>query len=626
MALATVAYTEPGMGERAPIRPSFVFRTGVSVIVLVTMTWRFWTVSQWSWFQDDWIYLTRSAEMPFVDFIFQNYNGHIMPAQFSIVWVMTHVAPLDYSFALTTVVLFSGALLIAWSLALREIFGERARLLYPIFLLGLSPLFMPVSLWWAAAMQVYPLILFMGLTVLFVARFFLRGQRWGDLLGVLVAYTSGLLFWEKALLIVIPASFMAVFLSRGSLGRRIRGSRPALLVLFGASAVYIPIYVLMTRSGDSAETELLVRRGATESFTFFATGLLDVGVPTLLGGPWSTIENPQQVFASSSGVLTLLFLTLIVVASTMAVRIRRDGALAIAMGFTYAIVSWGLVFTSSRFDAVGIYSVRDARYAADILPVVLLALSLLATPTRAESRQGWMRQPLPGSAVKYLAPISVLTFICVAGSAMVTNGKIWDASASQSPKTWTDNLISDTQSAEDVSVYDSMAPGNVILSAYFWGDGRLSRLLAPLEHSLVFDQPADDMYTADWAGHLKQVDIEAVSRSAQPGPVEGCGYLVSSGETTRIPLDNPMYDWQWGYQLDYFSAEDAGITVRTSSESLDLELERGLHHRQFVVEDAAESLEISSRPGSSAVCITEVRVGPLVASDRWVGDVPEAAP
>ena len=87
-----------------------------------------------------------------------------------------------------------------------------------------------------------------------------------------------------------------------------------------------------------------------------------------------------------------------------------------------------------------------------------------------------------------------------------------------------------------------------------------------MKHNLVFDEPTDDLYTADWAGHLKQVDVEAVSRSSQPGPVEGCGYLVPGGGTTSVPLDNPMYDWQWGYQLDYFSAGPATISVRTASE------------------------------------------------------------
>ena len=202
--------------------------------------------------------------------------------------------------ALCLVVLFAGSSLVVWALALRELFGERARLLYPMLLLGLSPLLMPVSLWWAAAMQVYPLVIFTGAVVLFVARYYLRGVRRFDLAAAGAAYLLGLLFWEKALLIVVPAVFLAVFLSTGTLRQRVRAAAPVLAVVGAITALYLPIYLFMTRAGDSAQTELFVRRGAAQSFSFFATGMIDVGVPALLGGPWSSIENPQQVFASSS--------------------------------------------------------------------------------------------------------------------------------------------------------------------------------------------------------------------------------------------------------------------------------------------------------------------------------------
>src|SRR5665811_1500667 len=36
------------------------FRVGVAVLLSVTMFWRVWTTSSWSWFQDDWVYLEKT--------------------------------------------------------------------------------------------------------------------------------------------------------------------------------------------------------------------------------------------------------------------------------------------------------------------------------------------------------------------------------------------------------------------------------------------------------------------------------------------------------------------------------------------------------------------------------------
>ncbi len=292
----------------------------------------------------------------------------------------------------------------------------------------------------------------------------------------------------------------------------------------------------------------------------------------------------------------------------------------IAMAVSYAVVAWGLLFTSSRFDVMGVFSVRDARYAADILPVALLTLTFLFTPTRLEAGTKWHNLEISGAARHVLRVTSVGAVLAVVASAVVASGRIWDASAPASPKTWVDNLLSDAASAGEVSVYDSMAPNNVI-AGWFMHDARISQMLKPLELPLAFNKPAPEMYVADWAGHLKEADIDPVARSVSPGPVEGCGYLVEADRSVTIPLQTPMYDWQWGLQVDFFSAGAAALTVETDSESVDLVLDAGLGHRQAVIEDSAKNLAVTSQPGSSTVCITEVRMGPVKDSNRWIGDI-----
>lgn len=55
------------------------FRLGALAILVVTLVWRTWTVSSWSWIQDDWIYQIEAQRQPLVDYLTQNYNQHFMP-------------------------------------------------------------------------------------------------------------------------------------------------------------------------------------------------------------------------------------------------------------------------------------------------------------------------------------------------------------------------------------------------------------------------------------------------------------------------------------------------------------------------------------------------------------------
>jgi hypothetical protein len=620
--LAPRTNADPATLATQRLQTSPVFRIGVLVLVLLTAIWRFWTLSSWSWFQDDWVYLTRTTELPFWQYISQNYNGHLMPGQFVVAWVITKAAPLDHSYAVATTVFFVVASLVAWAAALRTIFGERARLLYPMVILALSPLFMPISLWWAAAMQVFPLQLAMGLSVLFVARYMMYGHRRRDLVGLSLSYAFGLFFWQKALLVFVPIVFVALLLSHGALGERLRSAWRVVWAPLALSLAYIPVYVGLTRSENASRPELFVARSLSETLDFFLKGILDVGMPALFGGPWSSLSNTGEAYSSGSGVVTLALIALGILGTIAAVRLRHQGGLALAMAATYAVVSWGLLFTSSRFDVLGVFSVRDARYAADIVPVALLMVTFLVSPTLVEDRSSWLRLPRTGGRVlhRWRAGAAVLLAL-VTVSTVYTTGRNWDTSAPSSPKEWVDDLTADAAGAGGSSVHDSLAPNHVIFGAYFPRDARLSQMLKPLALPLRYNQPAEQMFMADWAGHLMEVDVEATTRAVSPPPVEGCGYLVDAGRTTVIPLEPGLYNWEWGYQLSYFSGEPALVTVRTDTRSVDLRLDRGLHQIQFVVEDAASQLRVTGHPDSSPVCVTEVRAGSLKPSERWIGDL-----
>lgn len=594
----------------------------MGILLVVSVAWRYMTLSAWGWFQDDWIYMTRTSEMSFWAYVTQNYNGHLMPGQFAIAWGLAKVAPLNFTLALTVEIGFMAASLVVWALALRAIFGERPRMLYPLSLLALSPIFMPVSLWWAAAMQVYPLQLCMGLVVLFVARHSRTPHRRSDLLAASTSFFVGLLFWEKALLVLIPAVFVALILRpKEPFVRRVMSATRQLSPVIAIAAAYIPLYLLGTRAPDGAKTQLFQERTLSDTFSFFSTGVVDLGIPSLLGGPWSTPNNPQALFSSGNGVTTLLFIAVACLGIATAIKARREGWLPVAMAVIYTVAAWGLLFTSSRFSVVGVASIRDARYAADILPVALLAVAFLISPTVLEGRNQWLRVDLSPAVIERIRTAFAIATVAVSVSAIVMSGRLWDATANASPKTWTENLIGDVKAGGNVSVYNAMAPSNVILSAFFWGDGRISQMMKPLGLATRYDQPASEMYVPDWAGHLKQAVIEPAATSASPAPVAGCGYLLQPGAKVRVPLTKKLFAWQWGVQVDYFTQAGGSAVFTLGEKSVQVDLSPGLNHRQFVLETAVDHVVVTSRPETGAVCITNIQVGTIKAGDKWIGDL-----
>ncbi len=594
---------------------SGAFRIGVEVVILTAVVWRLWTLSGWGFFQDDIIYMERAAQMPFWQFITQNYNGHAMPAQFAIAYAMAHLAPLNYDPAALSVVLFMTSAVIAWVLCLRELFGERLRLVIPIAILAFSPIFMPVSLWWASAMQIYPMLTFMGLTVLFAARF-ARRQAWADLFLVNLSLALGLLFWEKSLLTTMPSLFVALLVTQ-ALGRRTWISlRWLVLTQAAVSTVYLICYLLIRAQPDQSNTAILQPRGLGDAVSFFGTGLVDILVPALFGGPWSLLENAQSTFPSTEGLSSLVVLAAVIITLVMGYRLRRRGGVAIAMVVCQAVVSWGLVLTSSRFSVMGAFAAKDGRYSADILAVGLVAALFLVTPLRTETDSGWTSANLPTR--RWLAAAAKMVSVLILVSLVMMNGRLWDKIAPTSPGPWLRNFVTDARNAGDRSVYDSLAPSNVIASAFFLDDGRLSHLVVPLDLPLQFNKPADVLLVADDSGRLKEVQVSPDSVAVTPAPVADCGYLVKPGETALIPLTSPMFAWDWGVQLDYFTDTKGTLLVKSANRVTELTVRPGLNSQQFVLVDSVSMFAVSAPASSGAVCITDIKVGQMKPTNRGV--------
>jgi hypothetical protein len=594
-----------------------MFRVGLLILVVATALWRWWTISHWSWFADDWIYLYETQEQGFLSYVFQGYNSHLMPGQFLLTWLITAWQPLSFGLAALVLAAFAVGSLLAWAVALREIFGEKVQLLLPLLLIALSPLLLMPTVWFASGVQVLPLQLFMGLSILFLARYVLRGHRRGDAVWLLVSFAAGLFFWEKSLLVMIPLAFVGYLLVEGSPVARVRRLVPVLAAPAVLAAIYTVVYLTTRRSGAiGIQTTQFAPRSFAEWWEFMSASMRNIGLTTVAGGPFETLTDPWDSYTPVSSALATGLGVGLVVFLVAALVLRRGSAVAIAMTAVYLLVSWGLVLSSDRYVDTLLVAAGTGRYATDILPVAALTLAFLTAQTRSGNQTSTVRRTLSPRAVEGGRVAMQMVAACIALAVVVMNVLGWAAAREQSPRPWVDAIVADSTRAGDATLVSTPPPPTVIHPVLFLANAQLPRMLKPLDLPLSFDRPSQQLLAADASGKLKEAEVVNLAARNKPTDNPTCGFLVRPGETTRIPMTIDLYRFAWAVRLDYFAEQPTQITVSTDTSDVDLDLKEGLRRIQFTINDTISSFKVSAPAGSSPVCVTQVFVGSFAASDR----------
>lgn len=579
------------------------YRLGLLALLVVTGAWRLVAMVQWSWMQDDWAYVAGGHETPFWPYVTQVYTGHLMPGQFALVWGITRAAPLDHGWAVASLWTLSMASLAVWALLLRRLLGERWAALIPLVPLALASGFVPIVLWFAAGLQAFSLQLALGLTLLASVGWAERGSRRS--LGLTVAaYVAGLLLWEKSLLVLVPVLGLSLLLARDPSGRLLRRRLAGLSVALGVpAAAYTAVYLAATRdAGEQAAVGAVRSWGATASFVW--VGLSQHLVPALMGGPWRDAGAPGLIDPVPPTWAQWFLLAALAVALPWALARRRLGWIPVGTATVYWCLSMGLVLSSSRFEVLGNAAGLDSRYQADALAVALLMGTLLLVPARSERG---VLAPDAGPATRpWVAPAVAAV---LAASCLYSSSVLWDAAAPVSPRPWVEALVGDAATAGASSVVDSRPPANVLAAALFPVDGRLSRMLSPLELPVRWDgATTGTVLTADPAGHLVPAAF-AAQVLGRPGPVPGCGYLVEPGRTVVVPLTAPAFRWDWGVVVGGFSRDGGRLVVASDHAAQEVPFGRGTSSTSLIVRDSAASLRLSSTAGSGAICIDRVTLG-----------------
>ena len=273
--------------------PWTAYQLGVGTLCLVVLCWRAWTTSRWTWYADDWLYMADTRSMSFVHYLFQDYNGHLMPAGFLVSWVVTKAAPLDFTLPVVLVAAAAATNTWLWGKALAAVAGERLVLLAPLAVLTLSPLMIRPTIWWASALQVLPLQIALALTVLAAHRLATSSTR-ADLVRLMLVLLLGLAFWEKALLLVVPAATVILHSCPRVVPRAARAAHTTWLALGSLAVSYTAGYLLLTRTATNDRemgVQLDAHRSLSAHVEFFLRGFGDLLSPALLGGPWHTLPG-----------------------------------------------------------------------------------------------------------------------------------------------------------------------------------------------------------------------------------------------------------------------------------------------------------------------------------------------
>ena len=596
------------------------YTSGVVVIALSGLVVRLWLGLQFTWLDDDWTYIARSNTLPLPRFLLESYNGHVGPGQFLLVWLVARLAPLSFGFATSVAAAMSAGAVLVWGAALRRVFGPQRLVLLPLAVMAFSPIALWAGLWWASAVQAVPLQLCTGVMVLFAARWTTTRARF-DLVGLLGAFVVGLVFWEKALLSVIPALGVVWMMTPGTTRRRLRAGLPALVVLAAASVTYLVAYAAVVRlyPGTWYSSARVDDRTGWELVAGMVRGasvaVRDVLATGLVGGPWELVPFGLTVTLPGSSAVGTLVAALLGLVLVVRGACRRHGIVPVLMIVLYVGTALALASWSSASALIGVDAMRNPRLMADSLVVTLLGLLLLVVPTAPETASGATRD-WPWHALRTPRPLvtatsAALVLVMVVGLVAGVRG-LWLETRARPAMGWADTFQADVDSERPVLLADGRPPVEVYPYGFWPEEAWLSSMLAGVPGARFSGSgPALSVIGAD--GHLVPAEVERHAGTTR-GPVPDCGYAIGPGEVLDLPLDTELYAWNWGVEASFVAGDAASLVLEVDGTDIPLQVAPGVSTVLAPVNSSVSEVRVTSSRSSGTVCLVGLAFGSVVAS------------
>jgi hypothetical protein len=536
-------------------------------------------------------------------YLFDDHDGHLMPAAFLLAGAIIRLAPLNWTGPAISLLVLQLLASLALLRALYVILGRRWVVLLPLTFALFTPLAVPGFAWWAAALNSLPMLAALAWVCADAILLVRTGNQRYALSGVLV-YFAGLLFFEKAAVIPFVAFAVAALLwhVRGE-GSALRTVWRAGLRLWAASlsltvawvALYLAVVNQKRWSSDLSMTGDLLWRSITHGI-----------VPGLAGGPWHWDRwAPASPWATPPpSVMALGWLVLAGLVALSLFRKQRVGPVWLtAAGYTVACQVPIYLMRSSRFTALEL--AQTMRYFPDLVVVLaLLAAVALCAPNRPAAAR-W----LDASPKRTVATVALaVAFVASSLYSTATFLTSWrDNPAQPYLQNARAGLAAARASSEAPLLDQEVDP--LVLQRVAAPENLASHMFALLRDRPEFAPGTTQLRMIDSSGRLINAHVTWI-RTIVPGPMPQCGYFAQPDKPARLILDGPLLPADWTVELNYLANSEGSMTL-SLSEGPDVKVlvHPGLNRVFARVPGAGDAITVRANTAALSLCLASGPVG-----------------
>jgi len=542
-------------------------------------------------------------------YLFDDHDGHVMPAAFLVAGAITRLAPLVWTGPAISLVVLQLLASLALLRSLHVILGWRPVLLIPLTFALFTPLAVPGFAWWAAALNSLPMLAALAWVCADAILLVRTGNQRYAVTGVLV-YLGGLLFFEKAAVIPLIAFAVVALLCHvegsadpGSALRTawrngIRLWIASLALTAGWVALYLAVVNQRRWSTDLSMTWDLLSRSITHGI-----------VPGLAGGPWRWARwAPASPWATPPPlVMALGWLVLLGVLALSLIRKQRTGPVwLIAVGYVAACQVPIYLMRSSRFTALEL--AQTLRYFPDL--VVVLAL-LAAVGFTAPNR------PTPKRLARRLdaSPKRAVVTVCLAAlflwSSLYSTAKFLTSWRDNPAQPYLQNArasLAAAHATSDAPLLDQEVDP-FVLQRVAWPENLASHMFALLRDRPEFDTATTQLRMLDGSGRLINARV-TWARTIVPGPMPHCGYFAQPDKPARMVLDGPLLPADWTVELNYLANTDGSMTLSLSEgPGTKVPVHPGLNRVYARLPGAGDAITVRANTTALSLCLASGPVG-----------------
>jgi hypothetical protein len=600
---------EPG----APVRPrarrlprgSIVLWLGC-LLVLAQVALRAWAVAG-SWFYfDDIAFMSRAMASPITPgYLMESYGGHLMPAGFALIWLLTaHAAWVWWPWA-SVLLLMQLVAGLGMLRLLRSMFGDRLFVL--VLLAGyLSYVFtLSAGIWFAAGINQLPMqiALVFGLHAHLA---YLRTRRTFHL-GVALAWTAfGLVFYEKTLLLFGIYALVALgWFSAGNTPERLRRLweqyRVGVIAHATMAAAYLATYAMYGLDFSPVAS-------GNQRLAPLAWNLVGIAGSTgVVGGPLTW--RPMDVGSLADPTEPMQLVGWLVVGGLVyyAHQTRTASGRAWTL-VTFALVADIVLLSSARANVVGPDIALEYRYQTETAALFVLSLGLAFLPLRGAPVVNELRPDVPRP---YERPFLIgIACAGVVAASLVSSSRYVHLWQTRNPtEGFHANVVSTLSRAyrargAPIPLVDLAIP-QTLLWGYRYPENTYSHVFRNLAHETTYPRSSvDSLFRFDDSGRLRPVAVPPVRRMSSAPQCDP----DRPERKTSIALDGPVIGGGWWIRMEYFSNDGGTVRIKAGDEHHLIQLPAGLHSAYFSASGDFTSVDLT-REGGAEICIHDLVLG-----------------